>query len=520
MRSITFRLIATFSFCVVAGSMAAQNFIRTQLPTVISTPWEISYGPDNYLWITESMGRVSRVNPVSGNKTVVYTAPDYFDGAESERLQVGNMAPIGKGTLGLALHPDFLQPASAYIYYVYSYNQGTVQDPATKFKIVRLTWNSTTETVTAATDLITEMPTGYDHLGGRLMAVRQNGIDYLYFSVGDNGISEDNSPGCYDPPSSNPNNFTQDPNRKNGKVHRFLIDGSIPGNNPVPGNSMFTRGHRNPQGLMYNPVQGLMYVIEHGDRTDDEINIIEGGKNYGWKNVRGYHDDNNYAGESDFVNQYTPSLLIGNDGLKAPLFSWCTVPQPTSGGYLEWCTVAPSDGLYYSSNAIPEWTNSLLVVTLKNGTTTDQELYQFPLNAPGDDITGPAKKFFGADQAINGRLRDVAVSNNGSTIYLINNGGNTPDKITVYTFDPSGVPAHSGGNYGVTLFPNPGEGKLNIDSSFPIKALEVYSSIGGLIYRNESNATTVDLSTLTLGYYLVKVIGTSGQSALKSWIRN
>lgn len=59
----------------------SQTFNRSELSTPVSTPWEILYGSDNFIWVTESGGRVSRVNPSNGDKTVVYTAPDYFGGS-------------------------------------------------------------------------------------------------------------------------------------------------------------------------------------------------------------------------------------------------------------------------------------------------------------------------------------------------------------------------------------------------------------------------------------------------------
>ncbi len=114
----------------------------------------MTYGPDGFLWITESNGRVSRVDPETGNKILVYTAPDYFAGAESERLQTCNMAGIGNGTLGLALHPDFMTPATSFIYYVYSYNSGTAQNSATKFKIVRLKWDAGAQSASSPTDIL------------------------------------------------------------------------------------------------------------------------------------------------------------------------------------------------------------------------------------------------------------------------------------------------------------------------------------------------------------------------------
>jgi glucose/arabinose dehydrogenase len=72
---------------------------------------------------------------------------------------------------------------------------------------------------------------------------------------------------------------------RNGKVLRLNLDGSIPADNPVAGNAYWSFGHRNPQGLVY--ANNRLYSSEHGPSNDDEINIIEKGKNYGWPNVAG-----------------------------------------------------------------------------------------------------------------------------------------------------------------------------------------------------------------------------------------
>ena len=75
--------------------------------------------------------------------------------------------------------------------------------------------------------------------------------------------------------------FTFEIGYQNGEIHRFNIDGSIPFDNPFPGNSFYTGGHRKPQGPIYNTQQDILYDVEHGDRTDDEINILMPGMNYG-----------------------------------------------------------------------------------------------------------------------------------------------------------------------------------------------------------------------------------------------
>jgi len=505
-------------------SAQSQTFVRSELPTTLSIPWEMTYGPDNYLWITESGGQVSRVNPSNGNKTIVYTAPDYFGGDPLEDLATCFQPPIGAGTLGLALHPDFINSSTSFIYFVYSYNSGTSGSPATKFKIKRLTWDSNSSTVIADLDIITMIETGYDHLGGRLMCIEQNDTPYLFLTVGDHGLSETNSPTCYADQSTNPNTLAQDPTTQNGKIHRFNMDGSIPSDNPIPGNSFYTRGHRNPQGLMYNPNLEIIYSIEHGDRTDDEINTLYKGMNYGWKYIRGYHDDNNFTGEANFIANYTLHPLIANDSLVEAFYSWCDVPEDTSSVYLNWCTVAPSDGIYYGNTAIPQWHNSLLVVTLKNGADADMEVYQFKLLyngelAPSTTENPNPKKFFGEDQALNGRLRDIAVSPDGKTIYLINNFGAPTNKITVYTLDTSSVePFEPLLIECVEVYPNPTTDAIaliGIESLTGITSIKITVLNGEVISSlNESN-TYIDVSKLAAGVYVVHITHDGGICAVK-----
>lgn len=421
-----------FFFQIV--TLNAQSFVRSTLAVELEQPWEILYGPDNFLWISDIEGRICRVNPQSGEKATVFRAMDYFDGSDLENLDCGE--EIGAATYGLALHPAFMEEASAFVYLFYSYNAGSVTQPKTLFKIVELIWSHDQEVFTNSRDLFTEIPNGYDHWGGRMIALNQNGQNYLYFSVGDHGLQTDN---CYPSPTENPNRLTQDPNTMNGKIHRIYIDGTIPEDNPIPGNSFFTRGHRNPQGLAYNDTHDLIYAIEHGHQTDDEINILFPGLNYGWQDVRGYSTDGNHPGEIEYVNNYIPNDRVPNDRLVDPMYAWATTLAP-GGGFLDWRTVAPSDGVYYGNLGIPEWQNSLLVVTLKNGTWVDQEVYQFKLDEAGTGLVPSTaespnpKTFFGEDQELNGRLRDISLSPDGRQIFLITNNWGVTDPIIVYTY--------------------------------------------------------------------------------------
>jgi glucose/arabinose dehydrogenase len=515
-----------FPACLLFASAASsQDFTRSELPTPLNNPWEITFGPDGYLWITEEGGKVVRVHPQTGDKTTVYTAPDYSKGHPSECCQYCYNPDIGKGTLGLALHPDFMDASTAYIYYVYSYNNGTDSLHNTRFKIRRLTWDHNSKTVTAATDVVKEIPSGYDHLGGRLMAVKQNNTPYLYLSVGDNGISETNFPGCYDPDSLNPNNKCQNPAYKSGKIHRFNMDGSIPADNPLQGNSFFTRGHRNPQGLAFNAAKNVLYDVEHGDRTDDEVNVLKKGMNYGWKNVRGYHADGNHVGEDTYIANYVPYPGISGDALVEPLYAWCAATQPTVSDNSEWGTVAPSDAVYYGTNGIPDFDNSLLVVTLKKGKHSNREVYRLRLNSEGTGLAPSTvadpnpKKYFGNDQDLNGRLRDIAVSPDLRTIYLINNTGADRDKITMYTYNgPLAVKQEAAKDLKLELFPNPCRDNLNIDCSEKLDNVEVFNVLGQK-QQVFITPTGLNISMLPPGTYSLRLYTVSGQTGVQRLVK-
>lgn len=493
--------------------LSAQLFERTELSAKLDIPWEIQYGPENHLWISQSGGRILRVNALNGRTKLMFTAPDYFNGSPKENSPLCFKPKIGAGTLGMALHPKFYD--SGIIFLVYSYNRNMADTPQTRFKIAKLRWNKQADTLLYEKAVVTDLPNGFDHLGGRLICATQNGTDYLFFSAGDNGISETSEPLCYMPQSSNPNNFTQDIAYKNGKIHRFHLDGSVPSDNPVAGNSFYTRGHRNPQGLAFNPSTEVVYCAEHGDRTDDEINLLKPGKNYGWKQARGYHNDNNFMGETQFVGNYVPNPLIKGDSLMEPLYSWCNVPQPASSNYSDWCTIAPSDMFYYHLNGIENWKNSLLVVSLKKSSSLKQCIYRFKLDDNGEKLE-PAtinqpnpELLFESDYLLNGRIRDLTFDPTGENIYLINNGGADRDKIVCYKLIKERL----------IISPNPAVSEIQLKTEKLITKTQIYGSNGGLIALYEGNKRMLDISGLKPGLYYARVFTTDGKILTQKWLK-
>src|SRR5690242_7978586 len=145
----------------VPGHYGQGTFSRSVLVTGLEGPWEITWGPDNMLWVTERAGRrVTRVQPESGAKKVAVTIDEVLVDAQHQ------------GLLGMALHPDLLRgAANNYVYVAYTYDatpgdDNPQDDP--RAKVVRLTYDPETETLTNPTELISGVPAGNDHNGGRL----------------------------------------------------------------------------------------------------------------------------------------------------------------------------------------------------------------------------------------------------------------------------------------------------------------------------------------------------------------
>jgi PQQ-dependent dehydrogenase (s-GDH family) len=221
-----------------------------------------------------------------------------------------------------------------------------------------------------------------------------------------------------------------------GKVLRMNPDGSIPEDNPeINGvqSHILTYGHRNHQGIALGP-NGDLYVVEHGDKSDDEFNHLVEGSNYGWPNVAGFNDGKayqyaNWSGaenceELEFNNipPFPPSVPVMNESefnatnFVPPITTFYTVEndynfsEPAGCGYVCWPTVAPSSLRLYTSDAIPDWNGTFLMTSLKAG-----RIFHLTLDENGTALAGDPVEMFRSEN----RYRDVAFSPDGTTIYAI-----------------------------------------------------------------------------------------------------
>ncbi|MGV8832135.1 MAG: glucose/sorbosone family PQQ-dependent dehydrogenase [Devosia sp.] len=433
---------------VVKGSVP---FAMRVLTTGLENPWELTWGPDDMLWVTErTAGRITRVDPADGSKTALITLEEVF-------------APGGQdGLLGLALDPGLLQgTGNDYVYAAYTYRDSArgpepdVADPASPYrflytKIVRLSYDSQSARLNDPVELIAGLPASNDHNSGRLK-LGPDGA--LYYTIGDGGK---NQLGNWCIPIQAQRLPTQaelaahDFVAYQGKSLRLNRDGSVPDDNPLLAgvrSHVFTYGHRNMQGIDFAP-DGTLYASEQGPKTDDEVNILVPGGNYGWPHIAGFRDDKAYQYArwkdattpcaqlkfSDIV--IDPSVPVENETawsapFEAPLATLFTVPSdynfsdPACNGidFICWPTVAASSIAAYmpASGGIPGWDNSLLVTTLKRGS-----IYRLPLAADGHSLSGPIERYFQTED----RFRDTAFSPDMRTIYVATDSGGLAESLS------------------------------------------------------------------------------------------
>lgn len=181
--------------------------------------------------------------------------------------QVDNEAVMANsdiGIKGIAVDPDYGQNRDLYMYYSMSNISGGYAAQNThsawKFRVSRFSMDGGEPVFE---NHMVNISGAYWHSGG---GVEFGPDDKLYVTLG-----EANEPA-----------WSQDMDRKRGKILRINRDGTVPDDNPFEDSYIYSLGHRNPQGIAWNPENGNTWASEHGNKRQDEINVIEAGGNYGW----------------------------------------------------------------------------------------------------------------------------------------------------------------------------------------------------------------------------------------------
>jgi glucose/arabinose dehydrogenase len=315
------------------------------LITGLQIPWALAFTQDGRLFFTERPGRVRIYTNGQLLAEPALTLTDVYTNGES-------------GALGLAVHPDFATNHLVYLTYTASGPSG----PVGRLMRFRETANKLAEGVV----LLDDVNAAAIHNGSR---VKFGPDQLLYVTYGD---------------AANPS-VAQDVAALNGKILRFKDDGTSAAGNRFS-SPVFTFGHRNPQGLTWHPVTGDLWETEHGQIGNDEINVIDGGSNYGWPVIEGAATAPDMVAPRTF---FTPA-------------------------------VAPSGAAFYTGNAVPAFRNQLFVATLAG-----QALLRVAIDGTDNRHIASVERLL---EHKYGRLRDVVTGPDGFLYVCTSNrdGRNTP----------------------------------------------------------------------------------------------
>lgn len=314
----------------------------------LEIPWSLIFLPDNRALVSERAGRIRLIQNGKIQEKPYIT----IDGAHTGE----------GGLMGLALHPDF--PAKPYIYAMHTYRkEGNLYN-----KVIRLIDSGNEARFDRV--IIGNIPGGRFHNGGRIAFGHDR---MLYITTGETFES----------------GLAQDIMSLGGKILRITPEGSIPDDNPFKGSPVYSYGHRNPQGIAWDPVTGKLFSSEHGPSGEflrfgnDEINIIVKGGNYGWPEIIG-------AGG---INKYIDPVIV-------------------------WEKATPPSGMtFYKGSLLKHLKNNLFVATLKS-----EALIRIVFNEKSEKPKKVERWFSEkSGKGRYGRIRDVVEGTDGALYFLTNN---------------------------------------------------------------------------------------------------
>lgn len=312
-------VLMSLSLINAADFLAAQTVSRDssagavqvqQIVSGLDTPWAMAFLPVDGMLITERDGRLLH-RDAGGTITEIEGVPDVRDAGQG-------------GLLDVLVPRDFITTREIFLSFVKPQGRagegtalarGRLSDDARRLESVEVIFE------------LAPGSSGGRHFGSRIVEGRDG---HLYLTIGDRG----------DRPSA------QDLGVENGSVVRVARDGAIPADNPFKGQAgarlgIYTYGHRNPQGAAMDQ-QGRIWVVEHGARGGDEVNLLAAGANYGWPIISyGRHYSGAKIGEG-----------TAKPGLEQPAHYW----DPS---------IAPSGMMIYSGKLWPKWAGHIFVGSLK-----------------------------------------------------------------------------------------------------------------------------------------------------------
>lgn len=333
--------------------------------------WGFTFLPDGDILATERPGRLRIIRNGTLLNEPISGVPEVFARGQG-------------GLLDVVLHPDFESNQWVYL----SYAKRMDDNSTTAVARGRLQGMALVD----VEDIFIADSKGRGHYGSRLVFDNDG---YLFVTVGDRQAN---------PNEDQANHPAQDRGNHHGTVNRLHDDGSIPSDNPFVGQdgiepSIWSYGHRNPQGMVHDSASGRLWINEHGPQGGDELNLVKPSLNYGWP-VVGYGV--NYGGKTlhDGTHQ---------DGMEQPVHYW--VPS-----------IATSGMVLYTGGLIKAWTGNLLV-----GGLGGQQIARLTMD--GTEVVSEETIFSG-----NGRVRDIRQGPDGA-IYIGIDG--TTDSAAIVRIAPA-----------------------------------------------------------------------------------
>ena len=383
------RFTPVFLFFAIATTplaIAAQNsedFMRSawhdyRIVTVVEglvNPWAMAFLPNGDMLVTERPGRLRIVRDGKLLESPVEGLPDIYVRGQG-------------GLLDVVAHPEFA--SNRILYISYSKPQGGSESTTS---IIRARFEN--DTLHDVEEIFEADSQGRGHYGSRIVF---DGEGHIFFSVGDRQVR---------PSGDLEAHPAQDPSTHHGTINRLMEDGTVPADNPFIGQgevepSVYSYGHRNPQGMIFDEATGNLWLTEHGPQGGDEVNLVLEGANYGWP-VVGYG-----------VNYGSGSAIHAGtmrEGWENPRHIW--VPSIGTSGLM-----------MYDGDRFPDWRGDLFA-----GGLTGEILVRISLD--GDVVTGVENLV----QRL-GRVRDVRQGPDGF-IYLAleDRRGNPSDIVRLEPVD-------------------------------------------------------------------------------------
>lgn len=345
-----------------SGNLFTTGAVSVKLDTVVrgmKSVWGMAFLPDGRMLVTDKSGHLYAV---ANNKklTEINGLPPILDEGQG-------------GLMDVIIHPDFRKNKLVYLSYSAVKEEGNRKLGTTAIYRAKLEGNM----LVNGQVIFEAFPYSRTrhHYGSRMVFGRDG---MLYFSVGERGNEKEN-------PQTLENDL--------GKIHRIRDDGSVPADNPfvtTPGArpTIYSYGHRNPQGLAVHPQTGELWSHEHGPRGGDEVNIVKKGANYGWPVIT---YGINYNGK--IISNKTAA-----EGMEQPLKYW--IPS-----------IAPSGMAFVQGKRYKSWEGQLLTGSLRFK-------YLNLSHIEGAQVTGEEMLLKNI-----GRLRDVRMGPDGYLYVAVENPG-------------------------------------------------------------------------------------------------